>query len=137
MIPIGTFVDVRETFGPQTISRFNLYPTAQINGSPAPGYSSGQSLELMEQLARSKNANFEWTGMSFQEKRLTRISIFIVWLFIACHVWKLIPTVYEMLMSENGTDHEDWPWAVVCIEEFSHLAVTVNSAVNFLIYLFL
>lgn len=71
MIPIGTFVDVREAFGPQTIQRFNLYPTAQINGSPAPGYSSGQALELMEQLARSKNASFEWTGMSFQEKRLS------------------------------------------------------------------
>ena len=74
---------------------------------------------------------------NFQEKRLTRISIFIVWLFIGCHIWKVIPTVYEMLVSENGTDHSNWPWFIICIEEFSHLCVTVNSAVNFLIYLFL
>jgi hydrophobe/amphiphile efflux-1 (HAE1) family protein len=70
MIPVGTFVDVQETFGPQTIQRFNLYPSAQINGQPAPGFSSGQALALMEQMAREKNAAFEWTGMSFQEKQV-------------------------------------------------------------------
>lgn len=70
MIPIGTFVDVQESFGPQVIQRYNLYPSAQINGAPAPGYSSGQALALMEEMARSKNVNFEWTGMSYQEKRL-------------------------------------------------------------------
>ena len=70
MVPVGTFVDVKETFGPQTIQRFNLYPSAQINGQPAEGYSSGQALALMEQMAREKNADFEWTGMSFQEKQV-------------------------------------------------------------------
>ncbi len=70
MVPIGTFVDVQETFGPQTIQRFNLYPSAQINGQPAAGYSSGQSLALMEQMANEKNAAFEWAGMSFQEKQV-------------------------------------------------------------------
>ena len=70
MIPIGTFVDVRETFGPQVIQRYNLYPSAQVNGAPAPGYSSGQALQLMEQLARAKNVSFQWTGMSYQEKRV-------------------------------------------------------------------
>ena len=71
MIPIGTFIDVQETFGPQVIQRYNLYPSAQINGEPAAGYSSGQALQLMEQMARAKNVAFQWTGMSFQEKRLT------------------------------------------------------------------
>lgn len=71
MIPIGTFVDVQETFGPQVIQRYNLYPSAQVNGEPSAGYSSGQALAVMEQLARSKNASFEWTGMSFQEKRVS------------------------------------------------------------------
>ncbi len=73
MIPIGTFVNVRETFGPQVIQRFNLYPTAQINGSPAAGYSSGQALALMEQMASDKlpaSMGFEWTGMSYQENQL-------------------------------------------------------------------
>ena len=74
MIPIGTFVDIQETFGPQVIQRFNLYPSAQINGTPAPGYSSGQALALMEQMAKEKlpaSMGFEWTGMSYQENQLS------------------------------------------------------------------
>ena len=71
MIPLGTFTDVQETFGPQAIQRYNLYPSAQINGEPAPGTSSGTALDLMEQMAEDKNAYFQWTGMSFQEKQLT------------------------------------------------------------------
>ena len=73
MVPIGTFVTAQETFGPQVVQRFNLYPTAQINGSPGPGYSSGQALALMEQMAVDKlppSMGFEWTGMSYQEKQL-------------------------------------------------------------------
>lgn len=71
MIPIGTFIDVQETFGPQVIQRYNLYPSAQVNGEPSAGYSSGQALAVMEQLARANNASFEWTGMSLQEKRVS------------------------------------------------------------------
>lgn len=73
MVPIGTFVDVKETFGPQVIQRYNLYTCAQINGEPAPGYSSGEALELMEQMAKEKlstSMGFEWTGMSYQEKEV-------------------------------------------------------------------
>ncbi len=71
MIPLGTFLDTRFTLGPQVVSRFNLYPAANINGNPAPGFSSGQALELMEDLTRRTipdSMGFEWTGMSFQEK---------------------------------------------------------------------
>jgi HAE1 family hydrophobic/amphiphilic exporter-1 len=73
MVPIGTFVDIREDFGPQVIQRFNLYPTAQINGTPAPGYSSGQAMTLMKDMADEKlpaSMGFEWTGMSYQENQL-------------------------------------------------------------------
>ncbi|MBX3434221.1 MAG: multidrug efflux RND transporter permease subunit [Pirellulales bacterium] len=73
MIPIGTFVDVQETIGPQVVQRFNMYPTAQVNGGPAPGFSSGQAMRLMEQAARESlpaGMDFEWAGMSYQEKKL-------------------------------------------------------------------
>ena len=72
-----------------------------------------------------------------QEKRLTRISIFIVWLFIFCHSWKLFPTIYEAIQSDNGLHHDDWPWVILFLEHVSHLMITLNSAINFLIYLFL
>ncbi len=71
MIPLGTFLDTRFTLGPQVLSRFNLYPAANINGNPAPGFSSGQALLVMEDLVRKTlppSMGFEWTGMSFQEK---------------------------------------------------------------------
>ncbi len=71
MIPMGTFVDVQETLGPQVIQRYLMYPSAQINGEPAPGYSSGQALGLMEDMAKRKlpaTMDYKWTGMSFQEK---------------------------------------------------------------------
>jgi HAE1 family hydrophobic/amphiphilic exporter-1 len=73
MVPMGTLVAVSESFGPQLITRYNLYPSAAINGEAAPGFSSGQALSLMEQMAGSKlplSMGFEWTGMSFQEKQV-------------------------------------------------------------------
>ncbi|MAT69952.1 MAG: hydrophobe/amphiphile efflux-1 family RND transporter [Planctomycetaceae bacterium] len=73
MVPLGTFVDVRETVGPQVLQRFNLYPTAQVNGGPAPGFSSGQAMRLMEAAAEEalpEGMGYEWAGMSYQEKKL-------------------------------------------------------------------
>jgi len=73
MVPLGTLVHVTESFGPQLITRFNLYPSAAINGEAAAGFSSGQALNLMEQMADSKlplSMGFEWTGMSYQEKKV-------------------------------------------------------------------
>jgi len=73
MIPLGTLIRVDETLGPQTILRYNLYPAASITGSAAPGFSSGEALNLMEQMAQEKfpdSLGFEWTGMSYQEKQV-------------------------------------------------------------------
>ena len=54
MVPLATFVDVREILGPQIVSRYNLYPAASINGEAAPGRSSGQALQIIEQMAAAK-----------------------------------------------------------------------------------
>lgn len=73
MIPLGTLVDVQRSFGPQSILRYNLYPAASITGSAAPGFSSGQALALMEEMADQKlpaSMGYEWTGMSYQEKKV-------------------------------------------------------------------
>ncbi|MBP2150832.1 efflux RND transporter permease subunit [Xanthobacter flavus] len=71
MIPIGTVVDVKMTLGPPLISLYNLYPSSTIVGTNAAGFSSGQALSLMEQIAASTlppGTGFEWTAMSYQEK---------------------------------------------------------------------
>ncbi len=97
MVPIGTFVDIRDTFGPQVIQRYNLYPSAQINGEPAPGYSSGQALALMEQMADAKlppSMGFEWTGMSYQEKQVGGEQYFI-FLLAVVFVFLVLAAQYE------------------------------------------
>ena len=93
MVPLGTIIDVQKTLGPQTINRYNLYPSSSINGEAAPGYSSGQALELMEQMARDKlpaSVAYEWTGMSYQEKKVGNeafmifgLAVFLVFLVLA------------------------------------------------------
>ena len=71
MVPLGTVVAVSDTLGPQIISRYNMYPSAKLNGQGMPGVSSGQAMAMMERLAAenlSPGMGVEWTGMSFQEK---------------------------------------------------------------------
>lgn len=72
-----------------------------------------------------------------QEQRLARISTSIVWLFIVCHIWRMIPTVYEYLNSDNGLEVAIWPTALDVVEHISHSLILTNSAVNFLIYVFM
>ena len=71
MTPLGAMVQVTPARGPPLISLYNLYPTATINGGAATGFSSGQALDIMEQVAKQTLApgtGFEWTALSYQEK---------------------------------------------------------------------
>jgi HAE1 family hydrophobic/amphiphilic exporter-1 len=74
MIPIGTVANVTPSVGPSLISLYNLYPSSTIVGLPAQGYSSGQALQLMEQIADKtlpRDTGYEWTAMSYQEKAVS------------------------------------------------------------------
>ena len=71
MIPLGTIATVTPAVGPSLISLYNLYPSATVIGLPSQGYSSGQSITLMEQIADKTlppGTGYEWTAMSYQEK---------------------------------------------------------------------
>ena len=71
MIPLGTVAKITPAVGPSLISLYNLYPSATIIGLPAQGYSSGQSMALMEEIAAKTlppGTGYEWTAMSYQEK---------------------------------------------------------------------
>ena len=71
MIPLGTVAKITPAVGPSLISLYNLYPSATVIGLPATGYSSGQSMVLMEEIAAKtlpQGTGFEWTAMSYQEK---------------------------------------------------------------------
>ncbi|KPF79949.1 transporter [Brevundimonas sp. AAP58] len=93
MVPLSAFANVERTTGPALISLYNLYPTAAINGSAAPGYSSGQALTVLERLAEEtlpSGMSYAWTGLSYQEKLagsaavvIFALSILLVYLVLA------------------------------------------------------
>jgi hydrophobic/amphiphilic exporter-1 (mainly G- bacteria), HAE1 family len=70
MVPLDSIVKIHETTNPTVISHYNLFRSAEINGSAKPGFSSGQALQAMERLAHQvlpSGYSFEWTGMSLEE----------------------------------------------------------------------
>ncbi len=70
MVPIGAIAELKPALGPPLISLYNLYPSAAIVGSPATGFSSGDSIELMDQIAKAilpPGTGYEWTAMAYQE----------------------------------------------------------------------
>jgi hydrophobic/amphiphilic exporter-1 (mainly G- bacteria), HAE1 family len=73
MVPLGTLLEVQRTIGAELATRYNLYPAAAIFGNAAPGFSSGQALNLMEQVAANtlpQGIAAEWTATSYQEKQV-------------------------------------------------------------------
>ncbi|MFT3730642.1 MAG: multidrug efflux RND transporter permease subunit [Hyphomicrobium sp.] len=71
MIPLGTVMDITPEVGPSLISLYNLYPSASIVGVPAKGFSSGDTIALMEQIAAKTlppGVGYSWTALSYQEK---------------------------------------------------------------------
>jgi HAE1 family hydrophobic/amphiphilic exporter-1 len=96
-VPMGALVIVDETLGPQIVRRYNLYPSAAINGAAAPGFSSGVALALMEQMAEEKlplGMSTEWTGISFQEKQVGNEAVLIFALAITL-VFLVLAAQYE------------------------------------------
>jgi HAE1 family hydrophobic/amphiphilic exporter-1 len=70
MVPLDNLAKVTESSGPPVITHYNLFRAVEIDGSPAPGYSSGQGLAAMEELAKSTmmpGMKFEWTGLTLDE----------------------------------------------------------------------
>ncbi|GEP05337.1 efflux RND transporter permease subunit [Methylobacterium oxalidis] len=97
MVPLGTIVTVKTVQGPPLVSLYNLYPTATIVGGAATGYSSGEALGLMEQIAGSvlpPGAGFDWTAMSYQEKAVGT-QIYVVFALALVLVYFVLAGQYE------------------------------------------
>ncbi|MGA8492956.1 MAG: efflux RND transporter permease subunit, partial [Terriglobales bacterium] len=70
LVPLGNIVSLKETSGPQVINHYNLFRSAEIDGAAAPGYSSSQGLQAMEDLAKQnmlQGMSFQWTGLALEE----------------------------------------------------------------------
>ena len=97
MVPLSTFMSVNHTLGSELVTRYNLYPAAPIVGIAAPGFSSGQALSLMEQVAANtlpQGMDFDWTATAFQEKQIGLQAYFIYALSITL-VFMVLAALYE------------------------------------------
>jgi multidrug efflux pump len=80
MVPLGSLMEVQRINGPDTVSHYNVYPAALIQGATSPGVSSGQAIEKMERLCRENLPNgfsYEWTQLTYQEVSAGNTAIFI------------------------------------------------------------
>jgi multidrug efflux pump len=80
MVPLGAFVTLRHTSGPDRVPHYNGYLSAEINGGPAPGYSSGQAEAAMERIAKATLPNgmsYEWTDLTYQQILAGNTAIYI------------------------------------------------------------
>lgn len=97
MIPLSALVKLSPTVGPYNISHYNEYTSVHINGSAAPGYSSGQAIAAVEQVAADvlpKEFGYEWTDLVYQQKKVGDLAPVVFALSLVC-VYLVLAGLYE------------------------------------------
>jgi multidrug efflux pump len=118
MVPLGSLVSVKGGYGPEQVMHYNGFPAAEINGAPAPGYSSGQAQNAIANVLREKlpaGMSFEWTELAYQEMLSGNTMLLI---FPLC-----VLLVYVVLAAQ----YESWslPLSVILI-----VPMTILSAIG-------
>ena len=96
-VPLSSLGEVHYALGPIDVPHYNLYASAKINGGPAPGFSSGQALIAMQEVADKvlpEGFGYEWTGTTLQEQKTGNQAIYIFSLSIVC-VFLFMAALYE------------------------------------------
>jgi multidrug efflux pump len=122
MVPLSTFVKVKDSAGPDRVSHYNGYITAEINGGAAPGYSSGQAEAAITRLLQQELPNgmsFEWTELTYQQILAGNTAIFV------------FPLCVLLAFLVLAAQYESWslPLAVILI-----VPMTLLSAIAGVIY---
>ncbi len=117
MVPLGSLVTVKRGYGPEQVMHYNGFPAAEINGGPAPGFSSGQAQNAITSVLREKlpsGMNYEWTELAYQEQTSGNTMLLI---FPLC-----VLLVYVVLAAQ----YESWtlPLSVILI-----VPMTILSAI--------
>jgi hydrophobe/amphiphile efflux-1 (HAE1) family protein len=119
MVPLGSMISVKESFGPDLVERFNGYPSADINGGPAPGHASGEAQAAITEILEKNLPNgmtFEWTDLSFQQIDAGNAGL---WVFPLCvlFVFLVLAAQYESF---------SLPLAIILIVPLSVLAGSIG-----------
>jgi multidrug efflux pump len=99
MIPLGSFVEVKESSGPDRVMHYNSYPSAEINGGPGPGFSSGQAETAMAELVQRElpsGMSFQWTELTYQQILAGNTALFVFPLCVLL-VFVVLSALYESL----------------------------------------
>jgi HAE1 family hydrophobic/amphiphilic exporter-1 len=118
MVPLGTLLTIKRTLGAELLTRYNLYPAVPVFGTAAPGFSSGQALNLMEQVAKNTlpdGISYDWTATAYQEKQIGSQAYFIYALSITL-VFLVLAAQYESWTS---------PAAVILVVPMAMVGVIV------------
>lgn len=97
LVSLDTMVTFRPVIGPPFIQRFNQFPTVAVTGSPRPGISSGQSLNIMEDLLSKQlpqGFNYAWSGMSYQERNISG-QAGLIYVFACIFAYLFLVAQYE------------------------------------------
>ena len=107
-VPLGSFTTVRDISGPYRVPRYNLYPSAELDGNAALGYSQGQGIAIMEKLAAEvlpDGFGYEWTTLAFQQLRAGNTAIFAFALAVT-FVFLVLAAQYESLTLAACRHHD-------------------------------
>lgn len=109
MVPLKSIAAIKDTVGPYTLTRFNMYPAVTVNGNAAQGISSGSAMKEMEKLSAKllpKNMGFAWSGMSLQEMEssgqiggIITLALIFVYLFLVALYESWMLPIAVMLIS--------------------------------------
>jgi multidrug efflux pump subunit AcrB len=97
MVPLGSVLTMKQSFGPDQVTHYNGYPAADISGSAAPGTSAGSAVQIMERLANESLPNgmaYEWTELTYQQKLAGNTAILVFPLCILL-VFLVLAAQYE------------------------------------------
>ena len=100
MVPYSSFMTIKKTQGPNEIERYNLYTSALTNGVPAPGYTSGDAIKAIREVAEStlpKGYDIAWEGLSYDEARRGNEAI-IIFCVVVFFVYLVLAAQYESFL---------------------------------------
>ena len=100
MVPVNAFLRIEKVFGPEVITRYNMYPAALLNGEPSKGFSSGQAIDAIKEEAGKKlpaGFSYDWAGSSRDQAMAGNEAVFI---FLICllFVYLLLSAQYESFL---------------------------------------